>query len=84
MKTLLEEIKECGLGYHDWEDGSFLVHYDRTIDDFSVIGGLGNIEVRADSQCYCLDLEDGLGETVYDKENWDLANAIAYYTELNS
>lgn len=84
MKTLLEEIRESGLGYHDWEDGTFLVHYDRNIDDFSVIGGQGNIEVRADLQFYYLDLKDGLGEACYDKGNWDLVSAIADYTERSN
>lgn len=75
-QKLLDEIKSLGLGYEDLEDGTFLVHYDTSIDDFSIIGGLGNCIIRADDDTYYIDLQFGAGESEYPKSDYTLEEAI--------
>ena len=76
---LKEELEKNGFGYEDNEDGTFLVHYDKTIDDFSVIGGQGNCLMTEDEDNYYIDLRDGNGEAIYPKTDWTLTSALENY-----
>ena len=79
-KNLKEELENNGFGFEDMEDGTYLVHYDKNIDDFSVFSGQGNCEIREDNEYYYIDLRDGNGEALYPKNDWSLASAIEDYT----
>ncbi len=75
---LKEELEKIGLGFHDWEDGTFTVHYNTSIDDFSSIGGQGNCTVREDSENYYINTGADI-DAMYPKNEWSLKSAIEDY-----
>lgn len=79
---LKEELEKSGYGFHNNEDGTFLVHYDKSRDDFSILCACGNCEVREDEDNYYIDLKVGLGETIYSKKDWSLVDAIENASQI--
>jgi hypothetical protein len=76
---LKEELIKAEYGFVDNEDGTYLVHYDKSIDDFSIINRQGNCDMREDADNYYIDLRDGNGEAIYPKQDWTLDSAIKNY-----
>ncbi len=65
LSALEGEVVKTGCHYSDNEDGTFTVCYANC-----------EVTVKEDDQYLYIDLNTGLGESIYPKEDWTLQNAL--------
>lgn len=76
-EILEKEIEKLGYRYEDNEDGTYTVCYDHKQDGFFVgPNKYHTATIRHDDKMWYIDNGEGLGEGMYSKEDWTLAEAI--------